>query len=275
MRGWAVDVRRQGHHIALVPTMGALHRGHLALVEEARQQAQRVVVSIFVNPLQFGAHEDLSRYPRTWEDDLRKLEGLGVNAVFHPDVQQMYPDGGSKTWVRVDKASQVLCGRSRPEHFQGVTTVVAKLFNIVQPDCALFGEKDWQQLIVVRQMVHDLNLPVRIVGVATVREPSGLALSSRNQYLSEDEHSRAAWLYGALIHAHNMYQSGVRDRDAIRDAVLEVLSDHGLVAEYVEVVDPATLEPSPAQLNGAALVALAVPLGRARLIDNILLTHQT
>ncbi len=271
MRQWARQQHGQKRRVGLVPTMGALHLGHMALVREAQRHAERVVVSIFVNPLQFGPQEDLARYPQTPEDDLKLLDEFGVDAVFMPSVEEMYPLGPSLTRVSLERLASVLCGKSRPGHFQGVATVVAKLFHIVEPDTALFGQKDWQQLVIIRRLVADLNFPVEIIGVPTVREANGLAISSRNRYLSPADTSRAASLYRALRGALAAYQSGTRGREEIRRQVADSLSLSGIEAEYVEVVDPRTLEPSPEMLSGQTLVAVAARVGKARLIDNILL----
>ncbi len=268
MRRWN---RQSTGTIGLVPTMGALHEGHLSLVRASVKKADRTVVSVFVNPLQFGANEDLSAYPRTFEQDLALLKAAGADAVFYPSVEEMYPRGESLTRVSVGTMGQVLCGRTRPIHFEGVSTVVIKLLNIVGPDYAFFGEKDWQQLAVIRRMVEDLNVPVTVVGVPTVRETSGLALSSRNQYLSSEERRLAANLSRALRLGLSHYEAGERSRDAIRDAIRRELQEHGLEPEYVELVDPDTLDTAPQVLDRPAVAALAVRIGRARLIDNLML----
>ncbi len=268
MRRWN---RQSTGTIGLVPTMGALHEGHLSLVRASVKKADRTVVSVFVNPLQFGANEDLSAYPRTFEQDLALLKAAGADAVFYPSVEEMYPRGESLTRVSVGTMGQVLCGRTRPIHFEGVSTVVIKLLNIVGPDYAFFGEKDWQQLAVIRRMVDDLNVPVTVVGVPTVRETSGLALSSRNQYLSSEERRLAANLSRALRLGLSHYEAGERSRDAIRDAIRRELQEHGLEPEYVELVDPDTLDTAPQVLDRPAVAALAVRIGRARLIDNLML----
>ncbi len=268
MRRWN---RQSTGTIGLVPTMGALHEGHLSLVRASVKKADRTVVSVFVNPLQFGANEDLSAYPRTFERDLALLKAAGADAVFYPSVEEMYPRGESLTRVSVGTMGQVLCGRTRPIHFEGVSTVVIKLLNIVGPDYAFFGEKDWQQLAVIRRMVEDLNVPVTVVGVPTVRETSGLALSSRNQYLSSEERRLAANLSRALRLGLSHYEAGERSRDAIRDAIRRELQEHGLEPEYVELVDPDTLDTAPQVLDRPAVAALAVRIGRARLIDNLML----
>lgn len=270
-RAWSALMHQNGDSVALVPTMGALHRGHLALVEEARRRASRVVVSIFVNPLQFGPHEDLARYPRTLATDLEKLAALGTDVAFVPSVEEMYPEGPALTRVTVTEMSQVLCGRTRPTHFEGVTTVVAKLLNIVGPDVALFGEKDWQQLAVIRRMVQDLNFAVEVVGVSTVREPSGLALSSRNQYLTEGERDQASALHRALEAAQEKYGQGERDSRILQEIVRETLGAVGIHPEYVELADPISLKTAPDRLDGQTLLALAARIGKARLIDNVIL----
>jgi pantoate--beta-alanine ligase len=275
MRAWSRAHKQEGHRLGLVPTMGALHRGHLALVEEAQRRVDRVVVSIFVNPLQFGPTEDWSQYPRTFADDMRQLQGLDVAAVFQPDAHEMYPNGSGLTRVTVSGLSEVLCGVTRTTHFTGVSTVVAKLLHIVEPDVVVFGEKDWQQLVVIRRMVDDLNFGVDVVGVPTVREVSGLALSSRNRYLTAEQTERATALFRGLQVARRLYNAGERRRDVLRNAVVDVLTRVGLTSEYVEVVDPLTLTPSPQHLEGPALVALAVHVGPARLIDNVLLGRES
>jgi len=271
MREWVTAWRTKGETIALVPTMGALHQGHMALVSEAQRRASCVVVSIFVNPLQFGPTEDLTRYPRNLENDVETLQAVGTSVVFAPTVLEMYPDGPSATRVVVESMSQVLCGRVRPTHFQGVTTVVAKLLNIINPDYAIFGEKDWQQLAIIRRMVVDLNIAVKVLGVPIFRDDSGLALSSRNQYLSLEERALAPILNRALLTANNDYVRGERDPEVLRKVVVSTLTRAGLVPEYVELVDPNTLQPRRSSLAGETLLALAVPIGKARLIDNIIL----
>ena len=267
-RGW-----RDAHETsALVPTMGALHRGHLALVEAARKISQRVVVSIFVNPLQFGPREDFDQYPRDIEADLVLLNQQGLTDVaFVPDKSQMYPDGHSKTEVLVSSMASVLCGQARPTHFAGVTTVVAKLLNLVQPDFAVFGQKDAQQLAIVKRMVRDLNFPVEIVGVPTVREPSGLALSSRNRYLSAQQKSQAACIYQILSQTHQRFLQGERNSERLEEQAWTQLSEVGLHPEYVSIVDRDSLVPVAGEIRRPATLAVACPVGPARLIDNILL----
>ena len=253
-----------------VPTMGYLHEGHLSLVRRARAENDRVAVSIFVNPTQFGPHEDYARYPRDLERDLRLLEPLGVDLVFVPSVEEMYPPG-FQTWVIVEEVSRPLEGASRPGHFRGVTTVVAKLFNILQPDRAYFGQKDAQQTVVIRRMVQDLNIPVEIVICPTVREPDGLAMSSRNTYLNPEERRAATVLFRALQAAKARYEAGERDAEGLREAMRGVIRAEPLARiDYVSVADPETLQELE-RVEGPALLSLAVYIGTTRLIDNIML----
>lgn len=259
--------RRAGARIGLVPTMGYLHEGHLALVRRVRAECDVVVVSIFVNPLQFGPREDYARYPRDLARDCRLLEPEGVDLVFAPPVEEMYPRP-QLAFVEVERLGEGLCGRSRPGHFRGVATVVAKLFHIVEPHVAYFGEKDYQQLQIVRRMVADLNFPVEVVGVPTVREPDGLAMSSRNVYLGPEERRAATVLYRALQLARRRVAEGERDAAALRQAVAGCIAAEPLARlDYAEVVDAETLEPVE-RLQGRVLVAVAAWFGGARLIDN-------
>ncbi len=260
--------RRQGLVIGLVPTMGALHAGHARLVERAREQCGFVVVSIFVNPLQFDRAEDLDRYPRTLPADLEICASLGVEAVFAPAVREMYPEEPACI-VEVGRLGDHLCGRYRPGHFGGVATVVLKLLQIVQPDCAFFGEKDAQQLAVIRRLVRDFNVPVRIEGIATVREADGLALSSRNQRLGADERRLAVCLYEALCEARRQIEIGARDPAAVtRAAATRIAPDDRVRLEYLEIVDPAEMQPVP-RIEGRVLAAGALWVGSTRLIDNV------
>ncbi|HSH43229.1 MAG TPA: pantoate--beta-alanine ligase [Arenicellales bacterium] len=254
--------------VAFVPTMGNLHQGHLALVEHALEQAAAVLVSIYVNPLQFGENEDFAGYPRTLEADREALEALGVAAVFVPDEATMYPRGAERqTRVVVPGLGEILCGQSRPGHFQGVTTVVARLLNIVGPDIAVFGRKDYQQLAIIRRMVSDLAMPVKIEGVPTVRDADGLALSSRNQYLDAGERSIAPGLYRALQDCVRRIQAGTPIEEA-RSLGLKELAEAGFRPDYLEVRHQNDL--APPTDNDRDLVALAAAhLGRARLIDNL------
>jgi len=259
-----------GRRTALVPTMGALHAGHLALVDRARELADTVVVSIFVNPLQFGAGEDLDRYPRDLAADLASLDGHGADYVFAPSVAEMYPDGEPQTTVRGGQVASLFEGASRPGHFDGMLTVVAKLLGIVRPDVAVFGQKDAQQLFLVERMVADLDIATRVVPVATVREPDGLALSSRNRYLSPGERAAAPVLRRALAAAAS---AGPRGADAARAAAREVLAaEPGIRLDYLELVDPRTFRPVAADHAGPARALVAARLGATRLIDNEALT---
>ena len=263
--------RNKGDRIALVPTMGALHEGHLAHVRAAKAKAERVVVSIFVNPLQFDRKDDLDRYPRTLDADLRICNELGVDCVFAPGVNEMYPVEPLCT-VTVKRITDNLCGRFRPGHFAGVATVVSKLFDIVQPDDAYFGEKDAQQLAVIRRLVVDLNMPIEIVGVETVREDDGLAMSSRNTRLSPEERSKAIVLYRALREAERIIAGGERDARVVeRRAAAAIPSDASLRLEYLDVVDPVELQPVDT-ITGTVLVAGALWVGHTRLIDNVTYT---
>jgi len=268
VRAWREDRRRSGQRVGFVPTMGALHEGHGRLIETARQRGDHVVVSIFVNPLQFDRKDDLERYPRTLEADLKICNDLGVELVFAPGVDEMYPVEPLCT-VTVKRITDGLCGRFRPGHFDGVATVVAKLFDIVQPEVAYFGEKDAQQLAVIRRMVIDVNLPVEIVGVATVREADGLALSSRNVRLSPEERSKSTALYRALREAERAIAEGERDARAVeRRAAAVIPSDASLRLEYLDVVDPVELQRVDT-IAGKVLVAGALWVGNTRLIDNL------
>jgi len=267
MRAHVVEARIETLTIGLVPTMGALHAGHGALIQRAKEQNGYVVVTIFVNPTQFDRGEDFEKYPRSLETDLEFCERLGVDAVFAPDAAEMYPDR-PQTMVDVSEPSSGLEGEFRPGHFRGVATVVAKLFNIVSADRAYFGEKDAQQLAVIRKMVADLNFPVAIVPVATVREPDGLALSSRNQRLTPEDRRVAPALYRALQAAESMIRSGSRDAGPIKQAGLaELARTPEIRVEYFEVVDPLTMQPI-GRVEDRVLVAAAVWLGGVRLIDN-------
>ncbi len=260
--------RRAGLRVALVPTMGNLHAGHLTLVREAQQVADRTVASIFVNPLQFGPSEDFDAYPRTLEQDRALLAGEGTDLLFAPSVQAVYPHGqAAQTRVRVPGLSDMLCGASRPGHFVGVATVVCKLFNMVQPDIALFGEKDFQQLLVIRRMTEDLCLPVEIRGVATVRESDGLAMSSRNAYLTSDERARAPRLYQALLRAAERLRTGAAAAEVERLGAAE-LDAAGMQCDYFSVRRAQDLG-QPSAVDSDLVVLAAARLGRARLIDNL------
>ncbi len=261
------DWKKKNFKIAFVPTMGYLHEGHLSLVRKAKTLGDKTVVSIFVNPLQFGPKEDFKEYPRDLERDKTLLEKEKVDVVFVPSEEEMYPSE-FQTYVEVTKLTQNLCGAYRPGHFKGVTTVVLKLFNIVQPDFALFGEKDYQQLQVIKQMVKDLNLDIEIVGCPTVREEDGLAMSSRNTYLSPEERASALSLFKALLLAEKLLKEGEVESEKIKKKIIEFISSFPYTCvQYVEIVDPKTLEPVEI-ITKPVLCALAVFVGKTRLIDN-------
>jgi pantoate--beta-alanine ligase len=264
------EARRAGKRVGFVPTMGALHQGHLSLVRTARAQADLVVVSIFVNPKQFGPNEDFARYPRSPESDSAMLAAEKIDYLFHPSVEEMYPSGAT-AWVTVEGISEKLDGRSRPGFFRGVTTVVAKLFNIVQPDLAFFGQKDAAQAAIVRKMVRDLNFDAEIVVCPIVREPDGLAMSSRNLYLNAAERKQATVLYRALMRVQLLADQGETDCARLAAAGKQVVSEERSVRlDYFEIVHPETLDLVP-DTNGGALVAVAAHVGSTRLIDNIVL----
>jgi len=270
LRRWVRDERAAGRRIALVPTMGFLHEGHLRLVDEARRHADRVIMSIFVNPLQFGPAEDLDRYPRDLPRDRALAQARGTDALFVPTVAVMYPPGSEIRVVPGETADRWE-GAARPGHFEGVLTVVAKLFHLVEPDVACFGRKDIQQATLVREMVRDLDWRLEIVVVPTVREPDGLALSSRNAYLDADQRARAVVLSTALRAAHDAFRSGERSASGLLATVRRVLaSEPAVEVEYVAIVEPATLAPVET-VGPETVVALAARLRRTRLIDNIIL----
>lgn len=264
--------RAAGRSVAFVPTMGYLHDGHLALVHDAKRRCERVIVSIFVNPLQFGPAEDLDRYPRDIERDSALLEQAGVDVLFLPDTSEMYPEGFA-TRISVEGLTHTLCGASRPGHFTGVATVVAKLLNAALPDIAIFGEKDFQQLAVIRRMAKDLNSNVEIVGAPIVREPDGLAMSSRNSYLSPDERISALCLHKAVAAARQLVSSGCRDAATILAACTGIVEATPLTRiDYIHICDPDTLAyVEDGTLPGRALLALAVFVGATRVIDNTIL----
>ena len=268
LRARVATWRRADQRVAFVPTMGNLHAGHLALVREALRLADRVVVSIFVNPLQFGPSEDFGAYPRTLEQDRALLEAAGTHLLFAPPVAAVYPRGqAGQTRVEVPGISDILCGASRPGHFVGVATVVCKLFNMVQPDLAIFGEKDFQQLMVIRLMTQDLSLPVAIQGLATVREPDGLAMSSRNGYLTREERARAPALYQTLLRAGERLRAGVAIAEVERLAAEEIAAA-GFGPDYCSVRRAGDLAPAGSE-DRELVVLAAARLGRARLIDNL------
>jgi pantoate--beta-alanine ligase len=261
--------RNENKKIGFVPTMGALHVGHVSLIKAAVKDCDFVVVSIFVNPTQFGPGEDFEKYPRPLEADLDICRKAGVDVVFAPEPEQMYP-GQNLTWVNVEKLTEPLCGRSRPGHFRGVTTVCAKLFNIVTPDVAYFGQKDAQQAIVIKKMIENLNMPLEVVICPTVREPSGLAVSSRNQYLTEQRKKDAANIYKSLQKCRAMIDEGVTDAGQIIIEMRKILQHvPSIEIEYISIVNAETLEDIN-EIAGKVLVAIAIKIGTARLIDNIL-----
>ncbi|EJO93365.1 pantoate--beta-alanine ligase [Ectopseudomonas mendocina DLHK] len=270
LRAAVAQARAEGKQIGFVPTMGNLHAGHASLVQIAAQRADFVVASIFVNPLQFGAGEDLDKYPRTLAADQEKLLAAGCHLLFHPDVAEMYPHGmGDQTRVTVPGVSEGLCGASRPGHFEGVATVVTKLFNMVQPDLAVFGEKDYQQLAVIRALVQDLNMPIQIIGAPTQRAEDGLALSSRNGYLSAEQRAVAPALYRSLQSIAEALHHGARDYARLIETAQTEQREAGFTPDYLEIRNALNLR--PAQLDDRHLVVLtAAHLGSTRLIDNLL-----
>lgn len=266
MTAWANRALAAGQTIGLVPTMGFFHEGHLCLMRKAREKAARTVVSLFVNPLQFGAGEDLDRYPRDFARDCRLAEAEGVDVVFAPEAQEMYP-AESLTRVIVSGLTDGLCGKSRPGHFAGVTTVVAKLFHIIKPHCAVFGRKDFQQLAVIEQMVADLNWDIEIIGHPIVREADGLAMSSRNTYLSPEERQAALCLFQAIGHARRRVRAGLTEAEILRREVETLLQQADVTIEYVSLVEQTTLRPLAVLKKGVVLV-MAIKVGATRLIDN-------
>ncbi len=269
VRALVKTARSNGRKIGFVPTMGALHIGHISLIESAVKDCGFVVVSIFVNPTQFGPSEDFDKYPRTLDADLQICEKAGVDAVFVPADSEMYPTQNI-TWVNVEKLTTPLCGRFRSGHFRGVTTVCAKLFNIVLPDIAYFGQKDVQQAIVIKQMVKDLNMPLEITVCPTVRESDGLAVSSRNKYLSPENRKNAALIYKSLQKCSVLIKQGTKETQTIIDQMRNILSRMpGANIEYVSIVNADNLQPLD-NISGRALAAVAVNIGETRLIDNIL-----
>ncbi|MFH1709557.1 MAG: pantoate--beta-alanine ligase [bacterium] len=263
--------KKAGASIGFVPTMGYLHEGHLSLVKEAKKQNDIVVVSVFVNPTQFTPKDDLKKYPRDLKRDLKMLAKHKVDVVFHPSANEIYPEGYS-AYVEVKGLSDMLCGASRPGHFRGVTTIVAKLFNIVKPDAAYFGEKDFQQQVIIRKMVKDLDMDVKIVSMPTIRENDGLAMSSRNSYLSREERKDALVINRALRLAEMLVNKGVKSASRIKSAMSKLMKTaKSLRIDYISICDPTTLEEKK-HINGKTLIAAAAYVGKARLIDNILIT---
>lgn len=269
LRALTGDWKRSGQTVGFVPTMGNLHDGHLKLVKRAKSHNDKVIVSIFVNPMQFGANEDLDAYPRTIEEDKAKLIADGADAVFLPSVSDMYPAGlDVQTYVEVPGISDVLCGASRPGHFRGVATVVSKLFNMAQPDDAFFGEKDYQQLQVIRTMVRDLSMAVTVHGVPTEREASGLAMSSRNGYLSAQEKATASLIYKAMQQMQTDIEQGNTDFVAIEKNAIAELEQHGFKNDYVRIVNAQTFMPARAD-DSHIVIVVALFMGKTRLIDNL------
>jgi len=270
MRAVSRTARHAGQRLGFVPTMGALHEGHLSLIHAAKATCDVVAVSIFVNPLQFAPNEDLAKYPRTLKRDRELLEKEAVHILFAPTLDEMYP-AGAVTYVTVEGLSEKLCGRSRPGHFRGVTTVVAKLFHIVEPAVAFLGQKDAAQATIIRRMVRDLNLPVEILVCPIVREPDGLAMSSRNAYLNPQERKSALVLHSSLTDVRNRFDQGEQNAATLIEAGRQVLAEEPAVRlDYLEIVDPLTLDPMR-ELTSNALVAVAGFVGNTRLIDNVLL----
>ncbi|NOR72902.1 MAG: pantoate--beta-alanine ligase [Mariprofundaceae bacterium] len=269
------ELRRQlapmrGHErIAFVPTMGCLHEGHLSLIRKAKKMADIVVVSIYVNPLQFGPNEDFNAYPRSFEQDCELCEKEGVEVIFHPE--NLYPADGIKVSLKVDELDSLLCGTSRPGHFDGVVTVVNLLFNIVRPDIAVFGEKDYQQLTIINRMASDLHMNVEIISAPTLREPDGLAMSSRNRYLSEDERNRASHLHETLQSMKVLFEQGEVDAGRLISLGRAKLSDAGIKPEYLEIRDAQNLKPVEQLGDSPARIFIAAKIGNTRLIDNIAL----
>ena len=269
LKGIIEEKKQKGLSIGFVPTMGFLHEGHLSLMRKAREENDFMVISIFVNPLQFGEGEDYEEYPRDLERDTALAESTGCDLVFSPTVREMYPPGYA-TFVQVEKLTEGLCGASRPGHFLGVTTVVAKLFNLVRPDRAYFGQKDAQQALVLIKMVEDLNMNLKIIVLPTVREPDGLAMSSRNKYLTNEQRKEAVVLYKSLRLAEALIRKGEREAEIIKENIFKTISQaEQAQVDYIEIVDTKQLR-SVSRVNGRCLIAVAVKFGQTRLIDNVL-----
>lgn len=267
MQAYSEGLRNQGKKIAFVPTMGYFHDGHLCLMKEAKKMADCVVVSIYVNPTQFGPKEDFSKYPRDFDRDRKMAESVDADVIFYPDNKEMYP-AGYQTYVDVEKVTQNLCGISRPGHFRGVTTVCCKLFNIVKPHVAVFGKKDFQQFTAIKRMVDDLNMDLQILGVSTVRESDGLAMSSRNKYLHNNERPSALTLFKSLKSAQKLYSGGERKSSVIIDRVEKMINRAPYTTiDYIKICSTKTLE-DVEEIKGQSVIALAVKVGTTRLIDN-------
>ena len=271
MHAYSDAFRGAGKTVSLVPTMGFLHEGHLSLMREAKKISDVLVVSVFVNPTQFGPGEDYDAYPRNFERDREMVEAIGCDCIYAPEVSEMYPDG-YQTSVQVDKATKNLCGLTRPTHFNGVTTVVAKLFNSVKPHLSIFGEKDFQQLIVIKRMVLDLNMDIDVIGMPIVREEDGLAMSSRNKYLTPDERTAALCLSQSLFEAKKMFEAEERSAEVLIDHVKNTICSKGTgKIDYIKICDVVNLEDC-SFIETDSVMALAVYFNKARLIDNIALT---
>ena len=272
MQQWASATREAGKKIAFVPTMGFLHEGHVALMRAGKNRGDYLVVSIFVNPTQFGVGEDYEDYPRDLEGDTEKVLSAGGDIIFAPLVKEMYPSA-YQTFVAVENVTQNLCGASRPSHFRGVTTVVAKLFNVVKPHVAIFGEKDYQQLVTIRQMTRDLNFDIEIIGMPTITEKDGLAMSSRNKYLKLEERKQALCLFNALNQVEKLFQGGEKNSKKLIDRAVELIRfQPAATIAYVKVCHPETIEDLE-WIDDKALIALAVKIGKTRLIDNRVLKN--
>lgn len=270
MNLYVTELRREGLTIGLVPTMGALHEGHLSLMEYAKRDADIVIASIFVNPAQFGPKEDFKEYPRDEDGDKKKLESVGIDTLFLPSSSAMYP-GGFRTYVEVEGLSHIMCGEARPIHFRGVATVVLKLFNIVRPHKAFFGQKDFQQTVILRRMAYDLNTGVDVVVLPTVREEDGLAMSSRNKYLNQEERKASTVLFSSLRKAAGMFERGERSADILKKEIVEMIAREPLSQlEYIVIANPETLQEEHEAREGT-VIALAARIGKTRLIDNIIL----
>ncbi|MGA9110544.1 MAG: pantoate--beta-alanine ligase [Smithella sp.] len=267
MQSFSKSLRMDGKKIAFVPTMGYFHEGHLSLMKEAKKMADCLVVSIYVNPTQFGPKEDFSKYPRDLDRDLKMAESVNVDVIFYPPDKEMYP-ANYQTYVDVEKVTQNLCGMSRPRHFRGVATVCNKLFNIVKPDFAIFGKKDFQQFVTIKRMVDDLNIDIQIVGSPTVRESDGLAMSSRNKYLNKDERKSALTLFKALKLAQKLYSNGEKKSSVIITEVEKLIKRASFTAiDYIKICDTRTLKDAD-KIKNQSVIALAVKVGNTRLIDN-------
>jgi pantoate--beta-alanine ligase len=269
MQTVAMQLRFGGHLIGLVPTMGNLHDGHISLIKQAKEKSDRVIVTIFVNPKQFGPSEDFAEYPRTWKEDLKKCEDNGVDIIFHPSAEAMFPKDFS-TYLNEETVSEVMCGISRPSHFKGVTTVCLKLFNLVRPDFSFFGQKDAQQCAVIKKIVRDLNIPTEIKIGETIREPDGLALSSRNQYLTKLQREDALSISKALTKAKDLVDSGIKSTDRIIAEIIHLLSQKRRIRIiYVQVVDRESMQAAKTVLQNQTIACVAVWVDDVRLIDNI------